>query len=777
MNQLDLDKLFYPIMMTIRNLRTYFKQDDENNRIILDCQNKVEAFALSIMHFLLDLIVNGIEHTSICFNKNVPLLQRELKNKIECVQQFVQTNDVENLKKNILKYYELKEGFSESESEDESVSLQIKLTGKMKEFNPEIQQLRVELNQKEATIQALIQKLKYRQNSMELMVHNHHKEVSVLKAQFLLNPQTDDPSSIFNIKYFDSTSMIDPEIAALMNEKINDIKNQYERYVKQFMDKFQRQRVSQNNEDNIKKPSLDDYTAKDLLKIALDRETNPHIFFKYIQDLKSINYILDILCNQQNHYGIDYEKINNAFKTKNEDLKKMMEARIMMEDCQAQISAQFLIDLEKKKEEILELNLMISQQENEYKESLKLFQDLISSNNDNQKQNEIIFKQQQKIEQMRSENHNLSTMILNQKQHSYQLKQQNQFLMTNLKNILNLLHKKQLQINLGLDKQDLMKDKSAPIKEILNKLNNLDGYDLFTLIQEIKLLLYQIESVKAVNQISQRGKLNKQTQTIQINQEFEEKREEWRIREKKESKPIMKHLEQIRQETIKKSRQKIASTQTDITNEYKSTQNQENIEDEKSIISNQNQQKQGTLSLKMLLKQAKFSSELNHQKIRDLTPEPSFDQQSSIFEKLYTQQKQQNSRWHQLRPLIDKLSEEEFIEVINTLGIYSFRNKQQSQNTTMEIPQYDISKVQQSMIYQDINKRRRDSSVDQTKNLFIELDEQREQALKLFQQQRIDTYRRRLKRLVPVIPSQCLQVEEKLRPKSQIRSSYQKPGY
>ncbi|CAD8099710.1 unnamed protein product [Paramecium sonneborni] len=775
MNQLNLDKLLYPITMTIRGLRSYFKQDDENNRIILDCQNKVETFVLSIMHFILDLIVNGFDHTTINFNKNVPSLQTELKNKVDCILQFVQSKDVEILKRNIQKFYDFKEGFSESESEDENVSLQIKLTGKMKEFNPEIQRLRLELDKKESKIQELIQKLEHDQNNIELMVNKSQKEVSLLKTQFVQNQQTDDSASVFNIKYFDQTQIIDPEILVLMNEKIKDIKTQYEHYVKQFMDKLQSQRVSHNNQDDIKKPFIDDFTTKDLLKIALERESNPYIIFKYIQDLKSINYILDILRNQQHHYGIDYEKINNVFKTKNEDLKKIIDTRIIMEDYQAQISAQYLIDIQKKKEEIDELHLKISSQENEYKEQLKLLQDLILNSNDNCKQNEIILNQQSKIEQMKTEIYNLSNMITNEKQNSYQFKQQNQFLMTNLKHILNLLLKKQGQSNLRLDNCDLMKENSTPIKDILNKLNNLEGFDLFKLIQEIKLIIYQIESVKAVNQIQQSGKLNKQTQTIQINNELVGKKEEQKIKEKKESKSIIKNLEQNKYETIKKSKQKVVSTQTDIINDYKSTQYQENPENQKYVI--QQNENQIAVSLNMLLKQAQCSLEYNHKKVRDLTPEPSSEKQSSIFDRLYTQQKYENPRWHQLRPLIEKLTEEEFLEVINTLGIYSFRLKQQIESTTMEIPQYDISKVQQQMIYQGINKRRRDSNFNQTKNVFIELDEQREQALKLFEQQRIDTYRRRIKRLIPVQPSQCLQVEEKLRSKSQIRSSQQKPGY
>ncbi|CAD8071936.1 unnamed protein product [Paramecium primaurelia] len=776
MNQVNLDKLLYPIMMSIRSLRTYFKQEDDNNRIILDCQNKVEAFVLSIMHFLLDLIVNGSDHTTISFNKNAQQLQRELRNKLDCIQDFVQSKDVANLKKNILKFYDFKEGFSESESEDDGVSLQIKLTGKMKEFNPEIQSLRIELDQKEQTIEALKQKLKYRQSSMEQMAHNHHKEVSVLKAHFVLNPQPEDPQSIFDIKYFDSTQMLDPEIVALMNEKINDIKNQYERYVKQFMDKFQKQRVQNNIEENIKQPSLEDFTSKDLLKIALDKENNPYIFFKNIQDLKSINYILNVLSNQQNQYGIDYDKINKAFKTKEEDLKKIVDTRIMMEDCQAQISAIYLVDLEKKQEEIQELNQMITQQDIEYKQQLKLIGDLIQNNNENSKQ--MILNQQQKIDHMRSENHNLSTMLLNQKQHSQQLKQQNQFLMNNLKHILNILLKKQSQSILGLDKYDLIKEKSAPIKDILNKLNNLEGYDLVTLIQEVRLILYQIESVKVVNQILGRGKLNKQTQTINYNQEFIEQKEEKKTKDKKEQKIVLKHLEEIKQETIKKNKLKIASTQTDIMNEFNSTQYHENIQDQKTIISQS--EKCGTVSLNMLLKQLQCSIEQKPNSIRDLTPEPSIEKHNSIFDKLYIQQKQENPRWHQLRPLIEKLKEEEFNEVINTLGIYSSRQQyqqQQTQYTTMEIPLYDISRVQQSMIQKSSYKKRRDSSVDQTRNVFIELDEQRENALKLFEQQRIDNYRRRIKRLVPFQPSQCLQVEEKLRPKSQIRSTQQKPGY
>ncbi|CAD8183560.1 unnamed protein product [Paramecium octaurelia] len=773
MNQLNLDKLLYPIMMTIRSLRTYFKQDDDNNRIILDCQNKVEGFALSIMNFILDLIVNGSDHTSISFNKSSAQLQLELRNKLDCIQNFVQSKEVANLKKNILKCYEQKEGFSESESEDDGVSLQIKLTGKIKEFNPEIQQLRLDLEQKEQTIQALKQKLKYRQNSMEMMAHNHHKEVSVLKAQFVLNPQPEDPSSIFDIKYFDQTQMLDPEIVVLMNEKINDIKNQYERYVKQFMDKFQKQRVQHNNEENTKKPSFDDFTPKELLKIALDKESDPYVFFKNIQDIKSINYVLNVLGNQQKHYGIDYDKINNTFKTKSEDLKKIIDTRILMQDCQAQISAMYLVDLEKKKEEILELNQLITQQDIEYKQQLKLFEDLIQNNNENSKQ--MILIQQQKIENMRSENHNLSTMLLNQKQHCQQLKQQNQFLINNLKHILNVLLKKQNQSILGLDKYDLLKEKSTPIKDILQKLNHLEGYDLVTLIQEVTLLLYEVESVKVVNQILGRGKVNKQTQTVQVKEEFTEQKEEKKSKEKKEQKIIMKHLEEIRQDTIKKNKQKIASTQTDAFNEFNNTQYNENNQEQKTIVSQS--EKCGTVSLNMLLKQFQSTIEQKPNSIRDLTPEPWIEKQSSIFNKLYTQQKYENTRWHQLRPLIEKLTDEEFLEVVNTLGIYSFRQQQQTQNAAMDLPQYDISRVQQSMSYNSTNKKRRDSSVDQTRNVFNELDEQREYALKLFEQKRIDTYRRRIKRLVPAQPSQCLQVEEKLRPKSQIRSSQQKHAY
>lgn len=84
--------------------------------------------------------------------------------------------------------------------------------------------------------------------------------------------------------------MLEPEVIAMMNEKISDIKNQYEKYVRQYMDKFQKYRPAPVAESHI-----EDHTAFELLKAALKKEENPYSIFKIIQDIKSINFISTVL--------------------------------------------------------------------------------------------------------------------------------------------------------------------------------------------------------------------------------------------------------------------------------------------------------------------------------------------------------------------------------------------------------------------------------------------------------------------------------------------------
>ncbi|CAD8050810.1 unnamed protein product [Paramecium sonneborni] len=720
MQLLNFDQLVYPIMMQIRTLRE-IRQQDQMIQSIIECQNRVECLVLCLMKFTLDYVLDGPDKVQIQYQYERNNIKQELTCKLSRLHEFLKGREFTKLRRQIKDEIQNPEGFSESSSDNEQESFQIKLTGHLKEFSPEIQKLNAIINDLKSQLSSYEAKETRRRKSIDQLTTAHFKEVQVLKQQIRIQTQDEEPNEYIEVVYFDRTSTLEPEIYEMMNEKIRNIKQQYEKYVQQFMSRRKSQQIEQpiqlKQKDEHNK-SLENLSEKELIKILLDKQSNPYMIWKLIEEQRSSRFLLCVLTNQDKQYGISYKEINEILRCNKQDLNKLNEIKNQMQESQTQLCAQFAIQIQQYKQQVANLNSQVQELSFYYSQQLKVQAEIISNENILQLHSQIE-SLSKKIVQLFNENINLRFEIDKLQNLTKQQSQQIQLIYNNTKLLYQTIDSK-AQIYSQLDKFDWSKDQSKIGSEIQKQITKLDPFlcALFQVQQQLLLFQYQAKKIASNVEITP---MCQYTQT-----------------EQKDIIPEnIVYQSQSQDKTIIKN-DKFTQTNSFYAKKINQT--------DSLFDSNQTQMDQTKLK-------QKFGTD--------------------VYDRLFENSQKINQKMQQLRPFIERMNEKEFSDIIQIFKSlqYEYSNEKfqldisSPNNQIIELPQQkppQFALTQRSLKFMNTFKQNKlnilkkpSRSVDQNlvnqqaNQLFTDLDKQRGQAQIQFLKTRAGSFNRRISRLMP----------------------------
>ncbi|CAD8133961.1 unnamed protein product [Paramecium octaurelia] len=723
MQLLNLDQLVYPIMMQIRALREV-KLQDSMIQSILECQNKVECLVLCLMKFALDYVIDGPNKVQIQYHYERNIIKQELNCKLQRLQEFLSKYEFSKLKRQIDEEIQNPEGFSETSSDNEQESFQIKLTGHLKEFSPEIQKLNSIIQDLKTQLQSYEAKELRRRNSIDQLTTAHFKEVQALKQQIRIQSQEEELNEYIEVVYFDRTSTLEPEVCEMMNEKIRNIKQQYERYVQQFMQRKKSQQIEtiQTKQKDDSNRSVENLTEKELTKLLLNKQSNPYIIWKLIEEQRSCRFLLCVLTNQEKQYGISYKEINEILRCNKQDLRKLQEIKNQMQESQALLSAQFAIQLQQYKRQVVNLTSQIQEQSAYYSQQLKTQLDKNLNENSFQFQQQIDFLNK-KIQQLLNDNANYKLEIDKLQITIKSQQQQIQFMHDNTRLLYTIIDQK-AQLYSQLDKFDWSKDQFKIISTIQQQIANIDPFLCVLFQSQQSLLLFQHQAYKIASN-ADITPLSKFTQTD----------------EKDQITSII--LNQPTSDRESKAKKVNKHTQTNQVNQYSTRK----INKTENLLESKHLQ----------INQMKFKQRI----------------ENDVFDRLFENPQKMNQKMQQLRPFIERMNEKEFsdiLQIFNSLQYDHSNDKFQldlssPNNQIIELPQQkppSLDLTQRSLKFMNtlkqntLNIQKKPSrSVDQSQayqqanQLFTDLDKQRAQAQFQFQQSRTGSLNRRISRFIP----------------------------
>ncbi|EAR82981.2 hypothetical protein TTHERM_01044710 (macronuclear) [Tetrahymena thermophila SB210] len=143
---------------------------------------------------------------------------------------------------------------------------------------------------------------------------NHFKDLAL--GHFKLNSE-----DFFEVKYFDSTQILDEKLRILLNDKIDDMKRQCQKKLQEIYIKY---KTATNELDKLTKclnTFLEQNNYQQHLKTAFQQQPNDYLLWKAIQDIKGLDFLFNLIENQKPQYGIKYTEID-AFLSKTKASKR-----------------------------------------------------------------------------------------------------------------------------------------------------------------------------------------------------------------------------------------------------------------------------------------------------------------------------------------------------------------------------------------------------------------------------------------------------------------------
>ncbi|KAL4465516.1 hypothetical protein ABPG72_001619 [Tetrahymena utriculariae] len=143
---------------------------------------------------------------------------------------------------------------------------------------------------------------------------NHFKDLAL--GHFKLNSE-----DFFEVKYFDSTQILDEKLRILLNDKIDDMKRQCQKKLQEIYTKY---KTATNELDKLTKclnTFLGSNNYLQHLKTAFQQQPNDYLLWRAIQDVKGLDFLFNLIENQKPQYGIKYTEID-AFLSKTKASKR-----------------------------------------------------------------------------------------------------------------------------------------------------------------------------------------------------------------------------------------------------------------------------------------------------------------------------------------------------------------------------------------------------------------------------------------------------------------------
>ncbi|KAM3143640.1 hypothetical protein pb186bvf_004136 [Paramecium bursaria] len=739
------------------------------NKLSIECQTRCEKMIFAIIKFFLDYIIDGPTKIKASFDFDNKNIRKEIQYKLQLMASYFGKKEQQQIKQQLAELMDFGNGFSDSEKEEEELeeSFQIKLTGHLKEFSPEITELKQLVTKQQEEIDTLKRKILTKQTTLEALTASHMKDMQNIKQQIFKQDSNGDDTEYLEVQYFDQTLMLEPEIIELINQKIRGIKLQYERFVAKMIESNRRdptpRRKQSFSADNIQTLSV-----RDLIKIIFEKQQNMYQIWKIMQDIKGNQYILQVIVKQQFGYGIEYKEINDILKDTRGEIKDIIELRQQIQNSINIMTQQFLEEQQQQQKDIEHLKMQNFEQNASYEQNLNNIRNLYQ----NQNHNEV---------NLNSKISHLQQELLESDQQIQQLRNSIRFQnirINNLTSNISVLLKQLLPKtqSIKLDIINLYYDKSDIVKELIFRLNNISQLQAITVKQMLEFMLYQDNTIKIISTQKIRTQ-NQSTQTKILGFEYRQECIESYSPELKQRDSI-KATEQIQSLSSEQQKINLSDIQLQI-KKQKSIGVQcfdEELSSKKAKIINDEQVNE--------YKERK--QQLSIDKIRK-----NQEDKNNVYERLFNQSKKLSDRIRQIKPYIERLKDEEFKELYVILNLQLSRQQSNnyipySLNPVVELPQQDLDLNQSLSKYAEsyrfktsnyvkkINKTKENTEITESR-IFGDLDGQRDHSLRQYEQHRIDTYRRRLKKLCPSPEIKELTFSDKLRPRTLSKNMNRKP--
>ncbi|CAD8124200.1 unnamed protein product [Paramecium sonneborni] len=386
--KLQVDNLIKPIKETLQTI------DQVKSQII---QSHTQQFALSIIEFVFlgdccpctltpveykTLIIQYIQQLRKYFQNNKESTVCQIVSKL--IKQRQDHGDREQ------------EGFMNSDEEETRLVKQISFQQSTQDYSNDanLEKHKVLLQSKDYEIASLKIKLQLKEQKLLDLASGYLKDLQNMREQMY---KKSDDFDYYEVSYCDVTDIEDPRYRELVNNKIANLKSQYEKKTREIYLFVQKQKSEIQNLRQTVGNQEQKIKMLDNLEYLMNRiftlEQDPYKIWKYIQDIKGNEYFHDVFEKQKPASGIRYREVNKllmvtkAYDRELEYFKKGIEDQMYVyleRACQIiNIQNQDLLDeIEELKKEIERvkqfegrINQQIMRQFEQFKKQLKQNQD------------------------------------------------------------------------------------------------------------------------------------------------------------------------------------------------------------------------------------------------------------------------------------------------------------------------------------------------------------------------------------------------------------------
>ncbi|KAM3138023.1 hypothetical protein pb186bvf_009918 [Paramecium bursaria] len=163
-------------------------------------------------------------------------------------------------------------------------------------------------------IKRLQNKVKTGKEKIQELTVGYMKELQNLREQ--LYRQAQAGSEYYEVSYFDQTEIKDKKFLELLNNRLSAVKLQFDQKTKNLAQVIQSQKAEIQhfrNQVNELLEKIEYYKNPEyLIRKAFYLESDPYKLWKWIEDSKGSQYILQVFENQKRNYGIDYKTIDKS---------------------------------------------------------------------------------------------------------------------------------------------------------------------------------------------------------------------------------------------------------------------------------------------------------------------------------------------------------------------------------------------------------------------------------------------------------------------------------
>ncbi|CAK62612.1 unnamed protein product (macronuclear) [Paramecium tetraurelia] len=303
--KLQVDNLIKPIKEIIQNI------DQVNSQIL---QSHTQQFALSIIEFVFlgnccPCTLTPVEYKTILIQYVQQLRKHYQNNKESTACQIVS----KLLKQRQEHGDREQEGFMNSDEEETRLVKQISFQQNIQDYSndADLEKHKVVLQQKDYEIATLKVKLQLKEQKLLDLASGYLKDLQNMREQMY---KKSDDFDYYEVSYFDVTDIEDPRYRDLVNNKIANLKSQYETKTREIYLFVQKQKNEVQNlrqtvgnfEQKMKLMENVEY----LMNRVFALEQDPYKIWRYIQDIKGNDFFHDVFEKQKPASGIRYREVN-----------------------------------------------------------------------------------------------------------------------------------------------------------------------------------------------------------------------------------------------------------------------------------------------------------------------------------------------------------------------------------------------------------------------------------------------------------------------------------